>query len=146
MRLSLVVASMAVAFAAGWLVARIGDVGKQSLGEITANRWIDHLGMLVDNVRHLAPVDRETTQSVIRQGLESDSATLAQLYDGMSPHLKERLVFYIPLARAIAAAQPATAFGLHDRHALLIFADCMQKVQSQGGSVRECFERRRTEK
>jgi hypothetical protein len=143
--LVLVVAWVIAAFASGWLAARIHDVNRRGLGEVTANRWMGDLGLLVDNVHSLKRVDPATTQAIVRNGLDIDSRTLAEVYDSLSPTLQKRLAFYVPMAQAIAAAQPATGLDTPDRYALRVFADCMQKAQSHGGSVGACFASRMPE-
>jgi len=137
-----VAALMAVGFAAGWLVAQIQSASKQSQVDVLANGWISSIELLVRNGSDLEPVDPKTTQLLIGFGLNIDSAELAHFYDGMTPALKKRLAFHVPAARAIANVQNG-AGSMQDRGDLLAFVDCVQKVQSQGGSVRECFERRK---
>lgn len=140
----MVVLVVAAAFGLGWLGAKVQDVSRLDPRQVIANRWVGDLGLLVGNVNTRRPIDADETQSLIRWGLNIDSATLAQLYDSMSPDQKRQVAFYIPKARAVIAQEPKGARHREDGW-MLAFVDCVQQVQSRGGSVGKCFEDRKAD-
>ena len=95
--------------------------------------------LLVINAKNTTLVNPAEIPVTIGAGLNTQSVALAYVYDGMPQALKKQLALWIPAAHAIAVAQQGEG-ALHNRSNLLIFADCMQKVRSNGGLLRNCVE------
>lgn len=135
----IVVVGLIVVFCSGWLVAQAQNVYKVSPVTIWANQWTDSVSLLARNGHSTELTRPEKIPLIVGFGLNSQSLVLGQVYDNLPPAIKQQLMFYIPAARAIAAAQQGPG-PMQDRRDLLTFVDCMQKVQSQGGSVHGCVE------
>ena len=102
--------------------------------------WISPLELLTQNsytAHVLTP--KQVSQTV---GMQADVASmeLAYIYDELPQGYKDGIVRYTKAAKNVAIAQNAKGF-LNDRRHLLIFADCLQKTQKTGGSVRVCAKR-----
>lgn len=134
-----IAAGLIVAFAVGWGGAEIRNADNPTPGEVVAQKWQRAIFMLVRNGHNTELLDPSSVQLLVGSSLDGDSTVLAYLYDGLSPALKKQLAFYIPAAQRIALAEGGED-PLHDRQHLLIFSECMQKVQAHGGSVRKCAE------
>lgn len=119
-----------VAFGAGWLGAKLADINKMPLGEVYATRWNSGVQMLVNSRQNLTFADPSTIRALIGEDIETDSTALAYMYDDLSPMLKQLIVFDLPQARVIAKAGESGG--------LQIFIDCVQQIQTHGGSVRKC--------
>jgi hypothetical protein len=134
-----VVIGLILAFAAGWFGAQVQNAGKLSPGEVMATSWEQKVMLLVINAKNTTLVNPAEIPVTIGAGLNTQSVALAYVYDGMPQALKKQLALWIPAARTIAIAQQGEGV-LHNRSNLLIFADCMQKVRSNGGLLRNCVE------
>lgn len=138
LKVGLIAGSVVVAFACGWLLAKVQDVNKVAPETIWTNHWVDDITMLVRNERDTQLLTAAETQALIGMGLNTDSLTVGLIYDGLPAQRKKDLQFYIPAARAVAAAQQGPG-AVQDRRAVVALVDCMQSVQAHGGSVRQCM-------
>ena len=138
-KILMAVIGLVVAFGSGWLVSEVQNRNKVSINQVWANQWIGSVLLLARNGRSTELNQHEQIPLIVGFGLNSQSLLLGRLYDSFTPAIQQQLMFYIPAARAIATAQQGPG-AMQDRHGLLTFVGCMQKVQSQGGSVRQCVE------
>lgn len=136
----LVVVGLIVAFGSGWLVAKVQARNKVSIDKVWADQWIDGVVLLARHGNGTELIKPEQIPLIIGQGLDGQSFLLGKLFDSLTPAIQEQLMFYIPAAHAIAIEQQGPSAMQNRRH-LLTFVDCMQKVQTQGGSVQKCVER-----
>lgn len=128
-----------VAFGSGWLFGQVQNVNKVPIDKIWADQWVGSVTLLARNGRSTELNKPEQLPLIVGSGLNAQSLLLGRIYDKLSPDLKKQLMFYIPVARAIAKAQQGSG-PMQDRRDLLNFADCMQKEQPPTGSVSLCVE------
>lgn len=134
-----VVVGLVVVFACGWMFAKVQDVNKVAPTKVWTDQWIDGIMLLTGGGHRTALVPPKETQLLMGFGLNSSSLVLGRIYDGLPAARKQQLRFYLPAARAIATAQQG-AGAFQDRRGVLALVDCMQTVQTHGGSVRACME------
>ena len=134
----MIVAGLFVGFACGWLVAQAQNIHKVSPSTVYANSWMSEIALLTRNNRNTDLIAPDKVVLLVGSNLNTDSLVLGKLYDDMSPAMKERLLSYIPAARAIAAVQSGPR-SENNRQDLLAFINCMQKIKSQGGLVQKCM-------
>ncbi|HEX7348720.1 MAG TPA: hypothetical protein VF264_03605 [Rhodanobacteraceae bacterium] len=138
LKVGLIAGSVVVAFACGWLLAKVQDVNKVAPETIWTNHWVDDITMLVTNGRNTQLLTAAQTQALVVSGLELDSHTMAEIYDRLPKDMQARMLFWVPAARQLAAAYSGEATPAH-RNNLKALVDCMQSVQAHGGSVRQCM-------
>lgn len=129
------------AFACGWLVSEVQHVNSVSPRMVWVDQWVDDLALLTSPRADVRLKTPEQTQALALSSLNTDSHTVALLYDTLPPDLKQRVDFWMPAARSIAGAQQ-DAGAVNDRSNLRALVDCAQTRPSHGGSVRACFDAR----
>lgn len=129
---------MIVAFACGWLVSQVQNVNKVPPTKVWTDQWVDGVMLLTGGGHRTTLISPKDTQLLIGSNFNSSSLTLGLIYDGLSAARKQQLRFYIPAAKAIAMAQQGPG-AFQDRRGVLALVNCMQSVQSHGGSVRQCM-------
>ena len=126
--------ALAIGFAGGsaWMAVR-----NYNAHERLVQNWVSDLNFLIQNwytAKVMSPGD--VTQS-LGTSLDVISNRLAYVYDELPQGSKDGIARYAKAARNVAVAQQGSGL-MSDRRHLLIFADCLQKAQKAGGSVREC--------
>ena len=135
---TMMVVGLALGFAGGWFVAEVENADKLAPTQVWSDRWISDIMLLTGGGHRTSLMPPDKTQSLVASSLNADSLVLGRVYDRLSQKRKQQLMFYIPAARAIAAAQGSGREN--NRRNLLILVDCLQRVKSQGGLVRSCVE------
>ena len=134
-----VAVGLVVAFGGGWLVAQVQNIDKVTPAQVWTDEWISDVVQLTGGGHRTTLMPPDKTQLLIGYGLNSYSSVVGRLYDRLPKIRKQQLLFYIPAARAIASAQQGPG-PMQDRYNLSTLVDCMQKAQSQSGSVSKCIE------
>lgn len=129
-------AACIVAFGLGWLGAEVRNVNTVPVGEVVTNQWQSDLFKLVKNRINHEPAD-PPTPAMLRHSLDLQSVILASAYDGLSAYQKKLIADDLPAAHAIVARWGGDASRPVMPH-LAIFIECVEKVQSEGGSVYKC--------
>lgn len=138
LKVGLIAGSVVMAFACGWLLAKVQDVNKVAPEAIWTNHWIDDITMLVRNGRDTQLLTAAQTQALVISGLEIDSHTMAEIYDRLPKDMQTQVLFWVPAARKLAAAYSGEATPAH-RNNLKMLVRCLQSEQARGGSVRQCM-------
>ena len=133
-----VVASLAVGFGCGWLVAQVQNFHKITPEQVWVDEWIDSVSLLTGGALNTTFLPPEKTQSIIESGLNAQSLVVGSVYDRLPPPRKRELMFYIPAARAIATAQQEAGMP-GNQNELLTFVNCMQKIKLHDGLMKRCI-------
>lgn len=131
-------AGVAIGFGCGWLVSQVHNVDRVPPAQVWTDKWISDVMLLTGGGHRTTLMPPDKMQSLVVSGLNADSLVLGRVYDSLPRNRKQQLMFYIPAAHAIAAAQQE-AGPARSRSDLLTFVSCMQKVKLQGGLLESCM-------
>jgi hypothetical protein len=128
--------AVAIGFAGGsaWMAVNAYNAHERLL-----QSWSSGLTFLTQNSYTARVLSPEQTAENVGTSLDVTSIRLAYVYDDLPQGTKDGIARYAKAARNIAIEQQGNGL-MRDRRHLLIFADCLQKSQKTGGSVRECAE------
>lgn len=131
----LLVAALGIGFGCGslWMAARASDARELAT---VLHSWMSPIELLTHDPSTVRSNPAQVTRD-LGWSLDLASVRLAYVYDDLPQGSKDRIRRYANAAHALALAQQGHGV-MNDRQHLLIFADCVQKTQSAGESVREC--------
>ena len=131
----LLLLALAIGFGCGSLWMAVKTSNAQTLTRVLRS-WMSPIELLTQNSYTIRSNPTDVTRN-LGWSLDLASIRLAYVYDDLPQDSKDRIAQYANVARNLAVAQQGNG-SMNDRRHLLIFAECLQKTQKAGASVRNC--------